>query len=729
VAQQLSDGPDPLPVPPTDEADRAPALRPVALRATPADPIRPGALLVLVSGVVIFGLALLPAALVLRRAMDAVDHRFLARASEPLRVPALAQRSTIYAADGSVLQHIYLDQNRVVMPLSAFRRTTIRAVLAIEDDGYWHHGALDLAAIARAAIADVLAGGIVEGGSTIAQQLVKDTVTGDAPTIGRKLREATDAIRLEHTYTKRRILGLYLNEIYLGHGTYGFAAAAQYYFAEPLRDLTLGESALLAGMIRSPSFYDPIARPVHGRMRRNEVLSRMQDLGWISDARYRRARTRPIVLSTRGRDDVGSSPNSFWTQYVIDNFLSNPAFGSTVDARIHALFQGGLKIYTTLDPRLERGAERVLADRMGGPGMPQSALVSIVPQTGAITTLAVGNWPYGPKQYDLATDPGGGRTAGSAFKAFTLAAALEDGISPNAVYNGDSPKTIPSCGGGQTWTVHNAEPGRGDYPLWRATADSVNAVFAQVIDQVGPDAVARVAHRMGITSPLTPVCPLTLGTSPVSPLQMTSAYATLANRGIHCRPYAIARVVSNAGRTTYRAEPACTRALPRWAAEEETAMLEGVIRFGTGAAADIGRPEAGKTGTGQDFRDAWFVGYVPQLCTGVWVGEASAETPMRSVPGYGEGFGGVLAAPIWHDYMLLATSGMPALDFAPPPIPFSSAPTTASAPATTAPAPAPEPNPGPGNGPGNGKGNGLGNGNRNGPPQEGRRGPAQPNRI
>ena len=704
MAQQLSDGPDPSPALPADEPDWPP-VRPVALRAIPADPPGPGVLLLLISGVVIVALTLLPAAIMLRDAMDAVDLRFLAHASEPLRLPALAQRSTIYAADGSVLQHIYLDQNRVVVPLSSFRRTTIRAVLAIEDDSYWHHGALDLAAITRAAIADALAGRIVEGGSTIAQQLVKDTVTGDAPTIERKLREAADAIRLENTYTKRRILALYLNEIYLGRGAYGFAAAAQYYFGEHLRDLTLDESALLAGMIQSPSFYDPVDRPVHARMRRNEVLARMHDLGWIPDAAYRRARGHPIVLSTRGRHGVASSPNSFWTQYVIDSFLSNPAFGSTVNGRIHALFQGGLRIYTTLEPRLERGAERVLADRMSGRGLPQSALVSIVPQTGAITTLAVGNWPYGSKQYDLATDPGGGRTAGSAFKAFTLAAALEDGISPNRVYNGDSPKTIPSCGGGQTWTVHNAEPGGGDYPLWRATADSVNAVFAQVIDQVGPDAVARVAHRMGITSPLTPVCPLTLGTSPVSPLEMTSGYATLANGGIHCQPYAIDRVVSSNGRTIYQAEPDCTRALPTWVAQEETAMLEGVIAFGTGTAANIGRPEAGKTGTGQNFQDAWFMGYVPQLCTGVWVGDASAETPMRSVPGYGEGFGGVLAAPIWHDYMLLATSGIPVRGFAAAPIPFSSAPTRgASAPATTPPAPAPPPNPGQGNGNANGHG-------------------------
>jgi penicillin-binding protein 1A len=356
---------------------------------------------------------------------------------------------------------------------------------------------------------------------------------------------------------------------------------------------------------------------------------------------------------------------------VIQSFLSNPALGSTVKRRAQLLFQGGVRVYTTLDPALQRDAQRVLLRRMTGPGLPQSSLVSISPSTGAIVSMAVGNAPFGRSdKYNLAVDPGGGRTAGSAFKGFTLATALESGISPNKVYNGDSPKTIQNCGGGQTWTLHNAEPGSGNYPLWLATADSVNTVFAQVINEVGPDAVARVAARMGITNPLDAVCPLTLGTSPVSPLQMTSGYATLADRGVHCQPYAISRVVSSDGQTIYSAKPECTRAIPASVADEETAILRGVIGLGTGTAANIGRPEAGKTGTGQNFYDAWFIGYVPQLATGVWVGQADAEIPMRAVPGYGEGFGGVLAAPIWHDYMLEATRNLPVRDFAPPPIRF-----------------------------------------------------------
>jgi penicillin-binding protein 1A len=664
--------------------------------------------LILIVGIFVFALAFLPVVMALNSSLGVVDRHYLAKVGDPLNLPPLPQRSTILARDGSVLQHVYFGENRVVVPISRYRESTIQAVLAIEDDGFFHHGPLDFPAIVRAAVTNLIAGGIVEGGSTISQQLVKDTVTGDAPTFARKIREAADAVRLENTYSKEHILGMYLSEVYLGHGAYGMAAAAEYYFASRPSQLTVAQAALLAGMIRSPSYYDPITRPKHALHRRNAVLTRMLDLGWITSARYARASSAPVVLSAADRNVAQSAPNSYWTQYVVDSFLSNPAFGPTVKARIKALYQGGLRIYTTLEPAMERQAEQTLLARMTGAGLPQSALVSVVPQTGAIRAMAVGNAPYGANQYNLAVDPGGGRTAGSAFKVFTLAAALEAGISPNAVYSGYSPRTIPDCGGGETWTLHNAEPaGGGSYPLWLATADSVNVVFAQVIDQVGPERVAEVAHKMGITTDLTPVCPLTLGTSPVSPLDMTSGFATLANEGVHCQPYAIAQVVSSTGKTVYRQKPECSRAIPAWVAQEETAMLEGVVKFGTGTAANIGRPQAGKTGTGQDYQDAWFLGYVPQLATGVWVGYARAEIPMPYVSGYGTGFGGVLAAPIWHDYMLLATQGMLAESFASPSIGFyapappsppspspspSTSPTAATSPTpTSTPTPTPEP--------------------------------------
>ncbi|MDP9297030.1 MAG: transglycosylase domain-containing protein [Actinomycetota bacterium] len=584
----------------------------------------------------------------------------------PLVLPPLQQRSTIYAADGSVIDTIYQKYNRDVVPLRQINHVTRNAVLAIEDHGFYSHGALDVASIVRAFLANIRAGHVVQGGSTIAQQLVKNTVTGNEVTLSRKIQEAEDAIRLENTYTKDKILGMYLNDVYLGNSVYGVAAAAQFYFATKPSDLKLPEAATLAGIIQSPAQFDPIAHPNATVDRRNVVLTRMRALHWIGPAKYQKALHAPLRLYKRQRDQASILSGSFWEQYVINRFLADPTFGKTYHDRQHALFQGGLKIYTTLDPSFQTDAEQAIADKMSAIGQPQSALVSIEPDTGAVRAMAVGNSSFKEgDRYNLATDPGGGRTAGSAFKAFTLAAALEQGMSPNKVFNGTSPKTIPHCGGGENWHVQNAEPvSGGSFPLWLATADSVNVVFAQVIDQVGPKNVARVAHQMGITSNLTPVCPLTLGTSPVSPFEMTSAYSTLANNGVHCKPYSIGRVVGPTGDVIERAKPQCKRVMPAKIAQLETSMLEGVIKFGTASSAvTISRPAAGKTGTGQNYQDAWFLGYVPQLTTGVWVGYAKGEIPMPNVPGYGTGFGGTLAAPIWNEFMIQATRGMPVRNF------------------------------------------------------------------
>jgi len=702
VARVRASGSPRLPAPPRFPPwERGWLERVEALRHHPPLVLR---FVALIAVAVLFIVVVLAALVGLGRAAVGTGSRTFERSLQPLHIPQLPARSTIYASDGSVLGSVYLDYNRQIVGLGRVRPQTRRAVLAVEDHRFYQHGPVDLRSIVRAFLANVRAGTIVQGGSTITQQLVKDTVAGDQVTLARKIREAVDAYRVERTYTKNRILQMYLNDVYLGNGVYGLAAAAQFYFAERVEDLTLPQAALLAGMIRSPDGYDPVRHPIRARARRDFVLHRMRALGWVRRAQARRAIDSPVRLSARERDGATPGPTTFWEQYVIERFLADPAFGATVAERRRALFQGGLRIYTTLDPALQAESEAVMRARLGGRGMPQSALASIEPSTGAIRALASANWSFRTHRYDLATDPGGGRSAGSAFKAFTLAAALEAGISPDTVYNGDSPKTIPNCGGGETWTVHNAEPGSGDYPLWLATADSVNAVFAQVIDEVGPERVARVAHRMGITSPLTAVCPLTLGTSPVSPLEMTSAYATLADDGVLCQPYAIDHVVSPDGSTVERTTPSCERALPAAVAAEETAMLENVVRFGTGTAADIGRPQAGKTGTGNDYEDAWFVGYVPQLVTGVWVGYAAGEIPMPDVPGYGPGFGGVLAAPIWHDVMAFALREQPVLDFPPAPSTFGSIP-------AWPPSPPPSPSPGGhGHGQGDGNGNGQGHG-------------------
>jgi penicillin-binding protein 1A len=700
----------------------------VGIRRLPPDERRPVSLVsmlaVILLAAIIVAIGLVPVLVAAGGSVDAVDQRLFNEIGKPLRIPAMPERSTIYAGDGSVMERISLDYNRQVVPFEDIAKVTRLAVIAVEDSSFFDHGAIDPAAIVRAAITNAISGRIVEGGSTIAQQLVKDTIVGDERTFSRKLHEAADAIRLENTYTKKQILEMYLNEIYLGNGTYGISAAGEFYFGRSSRHLSLARSALLAGMIKAPETYDPLQYPHRAQHRRDHVLDRMLELGWITQAAYDHATHAGLGLSNDKRHQVLSGPNSYWTQFVINQFLTNDAFGRTVRQRAKLLFQGGVEVHTSLEPDLQRRAEQTLEQRMGGPGMPQSALVSIDPRTGRIEAMAVGNQTWSPQnQYNLAVDPGGGRTAGSAFKVFTLVAALEEGISPNKVYNGDSPKTIPNCGGGEDWKLQNAEPGGGSFPLWLATADSVNTVFAQVINEVGPQKVVDVAHRMGITNDLVAVCPLTLGTSPVSPLQMAAGYATLANHGVRCTPVAITKVVGRDGKVIYRAEPQCERAIPASVADEATAMLENVIKIGTGTAANIGRPAAGKTGTGQDYQDAWFCGFTPQLATAVWVGYASAEIPMPYVPGYGTGFGGTLAAPIWHDFMLYALRSEPALGFRSAPtafgygLSFSSSSTTTTT--TTTPAPPAGGGGGGGGGagnPGNGNGNGNGNGGGNGPP-------------
>lgn len=624
-------------------------------------PLRLAAILALGSAVTAAGMV--PVALGMAAGARAATERVADLWFSPLTVPAPARRSTIYAADGSVLQHIYRTYNRAPVPLRRVRPVTWRAVLAIEDQRFYQHMGVDAVAIVRALRANVRAGEIVQGGSTITQQLAQLAFLGPTVTLEDKLREAWAAIRLERSYSKDRILEMYLNRVHLGEDLYGLGAASRYYFDTPPSKLTLAQSALLAGMIAAPADYDPVRHPRAALARRNVVLGRMRDLGWIDEAKYRRSSGATLGLSARGRKAATYGPASFFEQYVIHEFLTDDRLGQTYHDRKRLLFRGGVRIYTTLQPGLERSAERVLRERMTGPGLPQSSIVSVEPGTGAIRTMAVGNWPFGRHRYNLATTPGGGRSPGSAFKVFTLAAALEEGIPPSRVYNGNSPKTIPNCGGGETWTVSNAEPGGGSYTLAQATVHSVNAVFAQVIDDVGPGRVAEVAHRMGIRSPLDPVCPLTLGTSAVSPLEMTVGVSTLAANGIRCEPRAIRKVVSSGGEVLLRNRPRCRRVLPAEVAALETAILEEVIGSGTGQAAAIGRPAAGKTGTAQTFRDAWFVGYVPRLAAGVWVGHAQAEIPMPSVPGYGTGYGGVLAAPLWGAFMAEATRDMPALGF------------------------------------------------------------------
>lgn len=625
-------------------------------------------------------LLLLPAALGLGAGVDRVSARldFLGEAYK--RIPRFPERSTIYAGDGkTVLAQVYLDENREIVHLDEVSPIARAAVLAAEDDGFYEHGALDVPSVLRAVFANVAAGDVVQGGSTITQQLAKNAVLDDAEqTIERKWQELAVALRIEQRYTKDQIFELYLNDIYLGNGVYGIGTAAEYYFHEPASKLTLAEGATLAGMIRAPEDYDPIAHPKKAMARRNFVLDRMVELGGAGAAQVAKISTKPVTLPPDA-GLVSKDRPPFFVTYITREILADTdgaysAFGKTASQRKRTLFQGGLEIVTTLDPEWQRAAQaaanRPWAVTPGNPGYaqtPDTAIVSVDNANGAIRTMLSGR-NYEKDRLELATAT---RQTGSAFKPFTLVAAFQQGIPPGQVYSATSPFCSPA------WTsadrcVSNAEPGRGGYEnLTTATAYSTNVVFAQLALDVGPSNIAQTAHEMGISSDLSVVPSITLGTSDVSPLEMASAYQTLANRGRHCEPFAVVRVEDAEG-VLYRHQAECRQVVDPEIAAQVTSMLQGVVTFpgGTGTAAAIGRPVAGKTGTTQEYSNVWFVGYTPQVSTAVWVGFPGNPDPLDRYFGT-EVYGGSIAAPIWRTYMSQVMAGMPVQGFPAPPPPES----------------------------------------------------------
>jgi len=572
-------------------------------------------------------------------------------------------RSVLDAADGSVLATLHGDQDRKVVPLSAVPLRVRDAVLAAEDARFYSHGALDLRGIVRAAAVDLTSHRLREGGSSIAQQYVKNVVTGDRRSLGRKLVEAVDAAELERAATKDQILAAYLNQVYFGEGVYGIATAAEHYFATPVGRLSLAQAAALAGTIASPERF----RPTAGRAalaRRNLVLDRMAADGFAGPARVAAAKRQPLAPRLRAEPHrfpyfVDAVTRALLGDHALDSALG-PA-GSA--ARRRAVLEGGLRITTSLRPADQRLAETAVRDRLAGVGI-DAALASVDPASGQVVAM-VGGRDYARSQVDLATGQGGGGfPPGSSFKVFYLVAALEEGIPPSISFNTASPVTVtaPACPTG--YTVHNAEPAAaGRLDLARATAESVNTWYAQLMERVGTPAAIAVARRMGITSPLHDWCSLVLGTENLTPLELAGAYATLAAGGIHCRPELITRITGPTGRVLFDGRPACRRVLDARVAATAVGILRGVVGpGGTGFRAAIGRPLAGKTGTTSGYADAWFTGFTPQLATSVWVGRARAQVPMDHLFGGGPVYGGTFPALIFHDYMAAALAGEPVAD-------------------------------------------------------------------
>jgi penicillin-binding protein 1A len=570
----------------------------------------------------------------------------------------LPLRSQIRASDGSLLATLF-EENRVQVSSAEIPKVVKDAVVAVEDARFWEHSGVDAKAIARAAIANWAHGSTVQGGSTITQQLAKLMYFPKAErTLKRKLAEARVAMRLEQTHSKEEILTMYLNRAYFGSGAYGIGAAAETYFRSKPSKLTLPQAALLAGVIHAPGTLNPFDDPKASLQRRTYVLQRMRQERMISVADETAASKQPIGLTKR-QPPPGTLRYPYFVEFVKQQVLADPAFGATAEERAHALFNGGLQITTTIDRRMQDAAEDAVASTLPYPGDPEAALVAIDPRTGAVRAM-VGGRNFDKAQFNLAYQ--GRRQAGSAFKPFVLAAALEQGIRPDKRY-GSSPTTLRyGPGNALTWKVNNYDGvGHGFITLRQGMINSVNGVYARLVLDVGPSSVVDVAHRLGIASTLDAIPSIALGglRVGVSPFEMASAYSSFANMGVHMPGHGVAKAIGPDGKAVFdETKLKGTQAVDAGVAYTINDVLQDVVQRGTGRRAQIGRPLAGKTGTTEEYHDAWWVGYTPDLVTAIWVGHRRGQISMRNVRGVTV-VGGSFPSQIFRAFMTKALAGVP----------------------------------------------------------------------
>ena len=584
-----------------------------------------------------------------------------------LRPLSRGENSFLYTNNMRMLGVVPSATNRQPLPLAKISPWLPQATVAIEDARFWQHGALDYQGIARAFYQDISKGHIVQGGSTITQELVRNLYIGNPQrTLSRKVREACLSEKFFAKHTRKQILGDYLNEVFYGRHAYGAEAAAQTYFSKNAADLTLVQAALLAGLPQAPTVYDPLSNPSAARARRNEVLQAMWKNGYITASKLKMAERKSLQLHPGHLYTQLSQPNFFG--WATQQLTELPHFNGQRQVEL-----GGLKVRTTLDTRLQGLALHAVTSVLHTRTDPAAALVSIDPSNGAVKAM-VAYLPDGRRmQFNLATQAH--RSTGSSFKPITLATALAAGDSLYSTFYGPPELFItdPQCATNNgPWDVHNyADEAAGTMNLIDATANSVNTIFAQLIAKVGVRNVQYMAHHLGITSSgndFKPVCAMTLGAVGFTPLEMTDVYATFASGGIHHAPQAFESVRGPNGKIIESISTKGQRILGPNVDAELTYALQGVIQHGTGTAAAIGRPAAGKTGTAENFQDAWFCGYVPQLATCVWVGYPGGEIPLQNVEGVYQVAGGTLPAEIWHDYMGPAVANLPVRNFPTPTI-------------------------------------------------------------
>ena len=595
--------------------------------------------------------------------------------TEEATSPRLFETSFLYDSSGRLITEFHAEQDRKDVAFKKIPDDVRHAVIAIEDKRFYQHDGIDARGILRAAYQNAQAGTIVQGASTITEQYVSQALLANKRTLQEKIDEAALAYQMEQKYSKEEILEKYLNTVYFGEGAYGIEAAAQRYFSRSADKLSLPQGAMLAGLISSPNTYDPIKYKKKGIARRKLVLDQMLEQGYIDQAKYSKANRGGLHL-----DPSSSKPEEYEAAYFVDYvkrwFLNNPRFGTSQE-RYDLLFGGGLKIYTTVDIKMQKYADQAVYGTLSQGGDPRGAMTVVDPRTGEIKAMVGGENFFARNdslaQVNLATGGSTGRQAGSSFKPFILVAALENGINPSKSYPAPGCIDIRDQSLDKPWRVCNADLGSygGSISMAAATAGSVNTYFAQLMMDVGPEKAVQVAEDMGIrcctraanpSAPLQAVPSAVLGAEEVNSLEMASAFGTIANGGRHVNPYAIAEIRDSDNHVLYKADRAARQVIDPKTAATAVNLLKGVISGGTGTAANIGRPQIGKTGTAQNYSDAWFVGAVPQLSAAVWVGYPEGQRSMCCTR-IGTVYGGTWPAQIWRSFMSKATRGLSKTDF------------------------------------------------------------------
>lgn len=560
--------------------------------------------------------------------------------TEDVSLHELAIRSYVYDANHQRLDVFSYVENRVLVDLDDISEEVKHSVIAIEDENFYLHTGVDLSAVFRAGLENVGAGGITQGGSTITQQLIKNLVVGNKVEAERKLQEMSMAKRLEQEMEKDEILNLYLNTVYFGQGAYGVQAAAEVYWGLDAADLGWGEAALLAALISNPSSNEPINNPVRALRQRRIVLNRLAELGYITEEQADAYHLQPLPKEV---NEIELPPKSYFVEEVKQQLLDDPRYlGGSPEDRFNLVFNGGLSIYTTFDPVVQRQAEAAVAATLAeynegehGGVEATMALAALEPDTGAVRAVVGGpGFAQDTEEFNLATQ--GSRQPGSAFKTFVMMALFEQGYLPSDRISGRGPCQIPNPGGVPDPYVANnfaSSPGQVD-TITNQIRVSSNCAFLRLGRVAGIQPVVDTATKMGITAELEPVVSLPLGSEEVHPIDMASAYGVVGTGGIRYEPYFIERIVDRQGNVLYRHELSGQRVVTERSACWATDVLENNMVNGTGRRAQLpSQASAGKTGTTEESADAWFVGFTPHLATAVWLGNPNERIPMRKVTG------------------------------------------------------------------------------------------------